>query len=209
MTKATGKKSSEIKRARTDSPVHELISGRWSPYTFDERPVSESDRRSLFEAARWAASGFNEQPWRYIVATRDDPERYERLLSCLVDANQAWARHAPMLVLTVVARRLARNDRANGTAEHDLGLATANLVLEATARGLSAHQMGGIVPERVRELYGIPEGFDPLTAIAIGYVIDGTEDGSDDPRRERDRTPRNRRPLSETVFADRWGEPGV
>ena len=124
------------KTANTDQPVHALLSSRWSPYAFADRDVSDEDLRSLFEAARWAPSSYNEQPWSYLVATRADAEEFERLFSCLVEANQAWAQAAPVLALGVVSERFRRNDRENAAAEHDLGLAAGNLLLDATARGL-------------------------------------------------------------------------
>jgi nitroreductase len=132
------------KRAITDHPVHELISQRWSPYGFDSRPVPESVLRSLFEAARWAASSFNEQPWSYIVALREQEEEFARMLSCLTEKNQEWARHAPVLGLSVASLKFARNGNPNRHAFHDVGAATAHLVLEATARDLVVHQMAGI-----------------------------------------------------------------
>jgi len=116
------------KRASTDYPIHTLLAERWSPYAFADRPVAEADLRSLFEAARWAPSSNNEQPWRYLVATREHPEEFLRLLSCLVDANQAWAKAAPVLALGVVSLKFARNARDNRAAVHDLGLAAGNLL---------------------------------------------------------------------------------
>lgn len=121
-----------IKQAATDHPILKLLAERWSPYGFEERPVPEADLRSLFEAARWAASSYNEQPWNYLVATRENPAEFERLLSCLVEANQAWAKRAPVLVLGVVSLRFAENKKDNRAAVHDLGLAAGNLVVEAT-----------------------------------------------------------------------------
>ena len=141
-----------IKQAATDHPILKLLAERWSPYGFEDRPVTEADLRSLFEAARWAASSYNEQPWNYFVATREDPPEFGRLLSCLVDANQAWAKTAPVLVLAVVSLQFARNKQDNRAAVHDLGLAAANLVIEATARSLSVHQMIGILPDKAREI---------------------------------------------------------
>src|SRR5438270_6621565 len=140
------------KQASPDHPIHELIARRWSPYAFADRPVSDSDLRSLFEAARWAASSFNEQPWAYVVATKADPDAFERLLSCLVEGNQGWAVAAPVLALGCTSLRFALNNKPNAAAVHDLGLAGASLTLEATARGLSVHQMIGILPDRAREL---------------------------------------------------------
>lgn len=145
------------KHATPDHPIHELLASRWSPYAFAERPVSDDDLRSLFEAARWAASSYNEQPWSYIVATKSNPAEFERLLSCLVEGNQPWAKAAPVLALGCTNLHFARNNKPNAAAIHDLGLASATLTIEATARGLSVHQMIGILPDKARELYGIPE----------------------------------------------------
>src|SRR5689334_19809323 len=121
-------------RAATDHPVHELIAARWSPYAFADRAVASDDLLALFEAARWAPSSYNEQPWSYLVATRDEPEEFARLLSCLVEGNQAWARAAPVLALGCTSLQFTRNGQPNAAAVHDLGLASAMLVLEATAR---------------------------------------------------------------------------
>jgi nitroreductase len=193
------------KKASTDYPIHELLAERWSPYAFEDRPVPEADLRSLFEAARWAPSSYNEQPWSYIIATQDDPEEFQRLLSCLVDENQVWAKTAPVLALGVVSHKFARNGKNNRAAIHDLGLAASNLVLEATARGLFVHQMIGILPDKARELYGIPEGFEAWTGLAIGYK--GDPSSLPDRLRERDLAPRQRKPLCEFVFNGRWGNP--
>ncbi len=192
-----------VKDAKTDHPIHPAIAERWSPYAFDARPVPESDLRSLFEAARWAPSCFNEQPWSYIVATKADPAAFARLLSCLVDANQAWAKAVPVLALGVVSLKFAKNGKDNRTASHDLGLAAGNLLVEATTRGLSVHQMAGILPDKARALYAIPEGYEAWTGIAIGYR--GDPETIADPYKTRDLTPRSRKPLAEFVFGDRWG----
>jgi nitroreductase len=191
------------KKAVPDHPIHPLLAERWSPYAFDPRPVAESDLRSLFEAARWAASSYNEQPWSYIVATKADPGAFERLLSCLVEGNQAWARAAPVLALGCTSLRFALNNKPNAAAVHDLGLAGASLTLEATARGLSVHQMIGILPDKARESYRIPDGVQPLTGLAIGYAAD--PESLPEKYRERDLAPRTRKPLAEFVFAGEWG----
>ncbi len=193
------------KRTSTDYPIHKLLAERWSPYAFDDRPVPEADLRSLFEAARWAPASYNEQPWRYIVCTKDDPEQFQRLLSCLVDGNQIWAKAAPVLALGVVSLRFARNARDNRAAVHDLGLAAGNLLLEATNRGLFVHQMIGILPDKAREIYGIPEGFEAWTGLAIGYK--GDPMSLPEQIRERDLAPRQRKPLHEFVFSGKWENP--
>jgi len=192
------------RRARTDHPIHEILAQRWSPCGFAETPVPPEDLKSLFEAARWTASSYNEQPWRYIVATRDDPEAFDQLLSCLVEANQAWARFSPVLVLGIAKRTFARNGAPNRVALHDLGAASASLTFEAGARGLMVHQMGGIHPEKARAAYRIPDDFEVATALAIGYP--GTPSGLPAECRQRDSAPRQRRPLQELVFARSWGQ---
>jgi nitroreductase len=187
----------------TDYPVHEFISKRWSPYSFDDRPVETDDLLSLFEAARWAPSSYNEQPWRYIVATKDNPKEFERLLSCLVEGNQIWAKSAPALALGIAKLNFDYNNKPNRAAIHDLGLAAGNLLFEATARGLYVHQMIGILPERACNLYDIPEGYEVMTGIAIGYV--GVSNNLPDNIRERDAARRPRKPLSEFIFSGKWG----
>ena len=194
-----------LKKAATDYPIQPALAERWSPYGFEDRGVAEDDLRSLFEAARWAASSYNEQPWNYLVATRENPKEFGRLLSCLVEANQAWAKAAPVLVLGVVSLRFAKNNQDNRAAVHDLGLAAGNLVAEATARGLFVHQMIGILPDKAREVYKIPEHYEAWTAMAIGYKADPAKLA--DALKERDLTPRQRRPLGKFVFAGQWGQP--
>lgn len=193
----------EHKVASTDHPVHDLIKSRWSPYGYSDKPVAEDDLLSLFEAARWAASSYNEQPWSYIVATKDDPEEFERLLGCLVEGNQPWARHAPVLVLCVATMKFKRNDKPNKAAIHDLGLAAGNVCFEATARGLFVHQMIGILPDVARQTYSIHAGSEAVTAMAIGYAAD--PETLSDQIKERDTTPRQRKPLFEFVFSGKWG----
>ena len=194
-----------IKKAEIDHPILNELARRWSPYGFEDRMVSESDLRSLFEAARWAASSYNEQPWNYIVATKSDTHEFAKLLSCLADANQAWAKAAPVLVLCVVSLRFVKNATENRAAVHDLGLADGNLVVEATNRGLSVHQMIGIFPELARDLYRIPTHYEAWTAMAIGYRGDPADLSGE--LRERDMAPRQRKPLNKFVFTGQWGNP--
>lgn len=191
-----------VKLATTDHPVHELIASRFSPYAFADRGVSKEDLRSIFEAARWAASSYNEQPWSYVVATKEDAGEYERLLSCLVEPNQAWAEAAPVLALGLARTRFTRNDKPNAAALHDLGAASAQLTFEATARGLAVHQMIGILPDRAREIYGIPDHSEALTGLAIGYAAESHS--APEPYRQRDEAPRDRKSLEEFAFRGRY-----
>ncbi|MCX7014598.1 MAG: nitroreductase family protein, partial [Candidatus Sumerlaeota bacterium] len=126
-------------------------------------------------------------------------------LSCLVEGNQAWAKAAPVLALGVVSLRFARNAKENRAAVHDLGLASGNLVMEATARGLYVHQMIGILPDKARETYGIPDGYEAWTGLAIGYLGDSAK--LLDMLKERDLTPRTRKKLNQFVFGGKWGSP--
>lgn len=193
------------KTATTDHPIHSLLAERWSPYAFADQTVAESDLRSLFEAARWAPSSYNEQPWRFIVARREDEAAFERLLSCLVPGNQSWAKAAPVLALGIASLRFERNGKENRAAVHDLGLAAGNLSIEATSRGLFVHQMIGIDPERARAVYGIPDGCEAWTGWAIGYR--GDPNRLPESHRDRDRAPRQRKALGELVFSERFGAP--
>jgi len=196
-----------VKLASNDHPIHELITKRWSPYAFDSRSVAKADLLSLFEAARWAASSFNEQPWHYIVATKEEPAEFERLLSCLVEGNQAWAKAAPVLALGVASLNFKLNGKPNKAAIHDLGQASCSLTFEATTRGLSVHQMIGILPDRARTLYGIPDGYEAVTGLAIGYGGDAHQ--LPDKLRDRDLAPRTRKPLKDFLFGGNWGKASV
>jgi nitroreductase len=191
------------KQAKAEHPINELISHRWSPYGFSDRSVSADDLRSLFEAARWAPSSYNEQPWSYIVATKEQPEDFARVLSCLVEGNQGWAKAAPVLALGCTSLNFKLNGKPNAAAIHDLGLASANLCVEATARGISVHQMIGILPDKAREVFRIPEGSQALTALAIGYAAD--PNAMPESLRGRDLATRARKPLAEFVFGSQWG----
>lgn len=176
-------------------PIHELLQKRFSPRDFDDRFVPKEILRTLIEAARWAPSSFNEQPWRFIVATQDDPDEFDKLLECLVPGNQEWAKTAPVLMLSAAKLTFTKNDKSNRHAYHDVGLAVSQLIVQATALGLYVHQMAGFDVDKARETYAIPEGFDPVAAIAIGY-------SSEEPKASR-----SRRPQDETAFSGKWGEP--
>ncbi len=192
------------KPAILDHPVHALIAERWSPVGFANRSVPPAELRSLLEAARWAPSAYNEQPWAYIVATREEPEAFAQLLGCLVPGNQTWARRAPVLMIGLARTRLARNDKPNRHALHDLGQASALLSVEATARGLQVHQMGGILPGAIASAYDLPQGVEAVTALAVGYP--GDPDTLPDALAARDASPRDRAPQRAFVFGAAWGK---
>lgn len=192
------------KPAQTEAPIHDVLNHRWSPRAFDSRPVEPEKLRSLFEAARWAASSFNAQPWYFIVATKDDPENFKRVLDCFVEFNQGWAKGAPVVAISVAGLKFAHNDQPNRHAFHDVGQAAANLALQATSLGLQIHQMGGILPEKAREIFGIPEGYEAVAGIALGYP--GDPASLPDGMRQQEVAPRQRKPLSSFVFTGKWGQ---
>jgi nitroreductase len=200
------KQSEEImqKAAPADYPIHDLIRTRWSPRAFSDKPISDETLRSLFEAARWAPSSSNEQPWAFLVSRKSDGVSHEKMLGTLVAFNQAWAKNAPVLVIAVSELAFAKNGTPNRNAFYDTGAAVAHLTTEATSRGLFVHQMAGFDPQKAREAFEIPSGWEPIAAFAIGYPGDPTK--LPDTLREREQAPRVRKPLSEFVMVGRWGQ---
>ncbi len=160
------------KPAQTDYPIHELLSTRWSPRAFGSRPIEPDKIHRMFEAARWAPSSYNEQPWAFIVATKEQPEEFAKVLQCLIEFNQGWAKEAPLIFLTVAHLSFDKNGHPNRHAFHDVGLAMGNFSVQATAEGIQVHQMAGVIPEKARELFAIPEGWDIVTGVAAGYPGD-------------------------------------
>jgi nitroreductase len=191
--------------AKSEHPVHTLIQNRWSPRAFSAKPVSSEILRSLFEAARWAPSSSNEQPWAFIVGTEEEPENFAKVLSTLVEFNQSWAKRAPVLGIAVSEMEFARNHQPNRTAFYDTGAAMAHLTTEATARELFVHQMAGFDPQKAKEVFHIPQGWEPISAFAIGYG--GDADALPGPLRDRELAPRSRKPIADFVMSGTWGQP--
>lgn len=186
------------KLPETRYPVHPLIRDRWSPRAFADRPVDRDTLGSLLEAARWAASCNNEQPWIYIVAPREDGPAFQRALSCLVPFNQDWAKGAPLLMISLARTTFAGNGQPNRHAYHDVGAASAQLTVQATSMGLSVHQMAGIDVDRIRTEYALPVGVDPVAGIAIGWL--GDAETLPDKLKDREKAPRERKSLDEMVL---------
>ncbi len=193
------------KPADTHHPIHPYLQHRWSPRAFDERPVDPATLRSVLEAARWAPSANNRQPWRFIVATKGAPEAYARLLGILNERNAAWARQAPVLMLVVAQLYQGPDGQPSMRSLYDVGLAVGNLTTQATAHDLAAHQMGGFDGAKARADLRIPEGYEPVAAIALGYAGDPTT--LPDDLRERESAPRARNPLQDIVFEGEWDRP--
>lgn len=159
--------------------IHDLIKKRYSTVLFSSTPVEKKKIDLLLEAARWAPSAFNEQPWRFIIGIKDKDDKYKKLLDCLNEANQYWAKYAPVLILVIAKKSLSRNSKPNRTFFYDTGMAVGNLLVQATALDLLVHQMGGYDMDIVRSEFNIPEDFEPVVIMAVGYK-GKTDDFPDD-----------------------------
>lgn len=189
------------KPADTDLPILDAIRNRWSPIAISAKPISDEDIATLFEAARWAPSSYNEQPWRYLYALKDDGEDRDKLDALLMDGN-AWARNAYLLMVCFAKKTLTRGGKPNGAAEHDLGSATGYIALQCESLGLVCHQMGGFFAEKANEALGVPDDFQPIAMMAIGYPED--PESVSEEAQERDGAPRERKEQSKFVFRGKW-----
>jgi nitroreductase len=193
----------KLKHAPDGAGVEHLIRRRWSPRAFADKDVSADDLKKLFEAARWAASSFNEQPWRFLVGRRGD-ETYKKIFGALVEFNQSWAKSAPVLVLSVAKKTFSANGQPNRYGLHDTGAATTLLSLQATANGLHTHSMAGFDAEQARASFAIPSDYDIGAVTALGYF--GDPESLPDQMQKTEVAPRQRKPLEEFVFSD-WDKP--
>ncbi|MGH3760034.1 nitroreductase family protein [Actinophytocola sp.] len=191
------------KDAHTSVPVHPLIAARWSPRALDPNgQVSDVALRAMLEAARWAPSSGNTQPARYLIGRRGD-ETYARIFELLSRRNKGWAWSAAVLMMCCM---VTTNEKGRlPVPEYGTGLASENLVLQAVAEGVVAHQLGGFDREGAKLEFSLPADVEPLTVIAVGTL--GAPDLLDDERREKELAPRRRIPLSELAFTGEWGNP--
>ncbi len=184
--------------------IHNLISERKSIRAFSDKGITDEALITLLEAARWAPSSMNEQPWRFIVVRKENTDAFQKMIQCLNDSNKIWAQHASVLLLTIANNTITSLNKPNAYAWHDIGLAIGNLSLQAISMDIFLHQMGGFNKEEAKKLFNIPTGYDPVSVIALGYQ--GNADKLPSPLRERELKPRERKPLSEIVFANTFGE---
>lgn len=189
--------------ADNDKALIEPIAKRWSPRAFAEREPTDDELALVFEAARWAASSFNDQPWRYIVVRRGEPE-FADALAGLVPGNQAWAHAAPVLGFSLTSPTFSKTGKPNRHAWHDVGAASAQLSIQAASFGLMVHQMAGIDREVVRERFSVPESLEIVAGLALGWP--GDPESLDEPLRERELAPRSRKPLSQMLIRGRFGD---
>lgn len=189
--------------AESSVPLHDPIARRWSPRAFSDKAVSRQDLTALLEAARWAPSCFGAEPWRFVIGVRGEGDGHAKINEALVEGNQVWAAHAPVLMITIAREAFEFNGKPNDWAAHDVGLAMGQLAIEATHRELVVHQMGGFSPDRAKELLGIPEGYRPVAACAIGYL--GNAESLPAALAEKEVAPRKRKPLTEIAFENAFG----
>lgn len=184
--------------------VHDLIASRKSIRAFGDKEIDDKNFVSIFEAARWASSSRNEQPWRFIAARKKDKESFHRTLSCINESNWQWAQFGAMLIVVLARKNFTSHPVPNNHAHHDVGLAIGNLVLQATSLGIYMHQMGGIDYVKVREVFEVPEEYDVISIIVGGYP--GNNDSLPDKLRERELQPRHRKDLKDLVFESKFGK---
>ena len=195
------------KDAVTSVPIHELLQRRWSPRAFDaNRPVSRTQLAALLEAARWSPSCNGVEPWRYLILDRKrDPEAFEKAFDCLSDSNKLWVKNVPLLMLAVASSDPLPPDRPNRWTQHDVGMASMGIVLQAVALGLAAHQMAGYNVEKASAAFAIPPEFTPMAMIAVGYQAE--PDVLDEVTKKKELTVRARKPLGERFYEGSWGKP--
>ncbi|MES2626094.1 MAG: nitroreductase family protein, partial [Pseudomonadota bacterium] len=187
------------------TPILPLLEQRYSGVSFDStRPVAHQTLLTLAEAARWAPSCFGDEPWRFIICSKqDNPDAWNKALECLVEKNRAWCQHAPVLIITCASLLFDHNGTPNSFGPYDTGAAAMSMCLQATALGLMTHQMAGFVADKARELFAIPETVKPLAMMAVGYQL--PEASLLEEFKTRELSPRKRKPLAEHFFGGTWG----
>ncbi|MEX1025783.1 MAG: nitroreductase family protein [Planctomycetota bacterium] len=190
------------RRADTSVPIHDLLANRWSPRSFTDEAVTEKQLTAVLEAARWTMSSYNDQPWSFIVARREDADDFQRLLGLLVEQNQVWAKNAAVLWITCAREAFERTGKPNAHARHDCGAANALATVQAEALGLAVHQMAGFDAERAKTELNLPAGVVAVTAVAMGHT--GPAERLPDKLAEAERAPRKRKPLDEIVHRGTW-----
>ena len=195
----------QIKVAATDFPVEQLLLRRWSPRAFADKAVTDQDLKTIFTAAAWAASSFNEQPWRFVLGRKGDPT-WTKIFNALMPANQAWNKSVPILFASFARKNFTHNNTPNGVSQHDVGAASANLALQATVLGLHAHGMAGFDKPALQASLGVPDDFAPVACWALGYL--GDPAALPDNYKKMEGEPRQRKPLTAFVFGD-WEKPAL
>jgi nitroreductase len=193
------------KYAQTRVPVNDLIARRWSSRGFDlQQPVARDDLLSLLEAARWAPTCFDEEPWRFVVFDRGQDEAgWNAAQECLLQWNRPWAERAPLLILVACAKKFTANGEINRWSAYDTGAAVENLVLQATSLGLMSRQIGGFDESMTRSRFAVPDEYEVMAFIALGHPVENI-DHLYEKHREAELAERSRAPFEANVFAGSW-----
>ena len=184
-----------IKEGKTEKPVNPLLLNRWSARSFATQQISEQELETILEAASWAPSAMNEQPWRYIAALKQNPDGFKAVLNCLVPGNAIWAKNAAALILCSAKKTYTQNGNPNVSAGHDTGMSNQNLLLQAFSMHIYGHIMGGFDKNKAKADFNLNDDLEPICIIALGYL--GEAEQLEEPFKEREITPRSRKPLSE------------
>lgn len=193
----------EVKIAETSTDIHPYLKERFSPRAFADREVGREKLHKLFEAAHWAPSSSNAQPWRFMLGVGKD-NTWQQIFDCLDEGNQDWCRHAPVLVMAIAKKTFGSGDKRNRHYMHDVGQALSHLTFQAMHENIYVHQMAGFYPEKAKDVFGFPDDFEASTCVAIGYL--GDPDMLSEKNRKSETQPRERKPLSDLVFNDGWGK---
>jgi nitroreductase len=191
------------KQGKSEVPIEDLFLRRWSPRAFTETPIDSETLKAIFSAGQWAASSFNEQPWRFVVGRKGEPA-WQRIFESLVPANQSWTKSAPVLFASFAKKTFTENGAVNRLAQHDVGAASAQISLKATIRGLHTHGMAGFDREKLAASCGVSNDFEAVACWALGYR--GDPETLNEQQKNMELAPRNRRTLAEIVFGD-WESP--
>jgi nitroreductase len=193
--------------AATSKPIHDLLASRWSPRAFDaNKPVSREHLTALLEAGRWAPSCNGDEPWRYLIWDRKrDPDGFQKAFECLSENNKKWVKNVPLLMLSCAGSSFEATGKPNRWTQHDTGMASLSIALQAVALGLVAHQMGGWDVEKARAAFAIPPEYTPMAFIAVGYQAE--PEVLDEETKAKELRPRGRKPLAERFYEGGWGKP--
>lgn len=183
----------------SSTKINSLIEKRYSTVNFSGELLRPEEIKQILEAARWSASCFNEQPWRFIIGDKSNSENYDKVLSCIGDGNKPWAKNAPLIVITLASKSFARNGLINKHAWHDVGLATSNMFTQALDLGIYSHPMAGFSSDKTRELFNVTDEFDPVAAIAFGRL--GDENELVPSLLAREKGERKRKPLEDLIWS--------
>ncbi len=190
------------KKANTTYPINDILSKRWSPRAFADKVVEKEKLQSILEAARWSPSASNEQPWFFILGWNNDAT-YQKIFETLVEFNQMWAKNAPVLIISV-GKQINSKDEPSSIFKYDVGQSVAHLTFQASIEGLYVHQMVGFDPDKAAELFQIPEGYEAISVMSIGYI---GEPSMLHPRMQKaEKAERERKELSAFIFEEKFGK---